>query len=78
MGYSVFNVNGVQQTGFTLTHRTLRDGLRCSAAKAFLRPIQDRVNLHISMHTFAEMIMADHLQEEYTEYCFRRTIIDRS
>jgi len=29
----------------------LRDGLRCSTAKAFLRPIKDRPNLHISLNT---------------------------
>lgn len=30
---------------------TLRNGLRCSTAKAFLRPIKNRPNLHISLHT---------------------------
>lgn len=39
---------------------TLRDGLRCSAAKAFLRPIKDRANLHISLQTHAlKIVMED-------------------
>ncbi|KAK3918834.1 Glucose dehydrogenase [FAD, quinone] [Frankliniella fusca] len=37
--------NGASQTGLT----RLRDGLRCSIAKAFLRPAADRPNLHISL-----------------------------
>lgn len=36
---------------------TLRDGLRCSTAKAFLRPIKDRPNLHISLQTHALKIV---------------------
>jgi glucose dehydrogenase (acceptor) len=32
-------------------HGTLRDGLRCSTAKAFLRPALDRSNLHISLRS---------------------------
>nr|CAI5848980.1 unnamed protein product [Callosobruchus analis] len=47
MGYNVLDVNGAQQTGFTLSHGTLKDGLRCSTAKGFLRPIKHRSNLHI-------------------------------
>lgn len=38
---------------------TLRDGLRCSTAKAFLRPIKDRPNLHISLHTHVLKIVIE-------------------
>ncbi|VEN57080.1 unnamed protein product [Callosobruchus maculatus] len=57
MGYEVLDVNGPQQTGFTLSHGTLKDGLRCSTAKAFLRPIKNRPNLHISMHSTDHVAM---------------------
>lgn len=51
------DVNGQKQTGFTYSHGTLRDGLRCSASKAFLRPCSQRTNLHISTHSHAERIL---------------------
>ncbi|CAH2007533.1 unnamed protein product [Acanthoscelides obtectus] len=57
LGYDVLDVNAAQQTGFTLSHGTLRDGLRCSTAKAFLRPIKDRPNLHITMHSTVEKVL---------------------
>lgn len=37
--------------GFTRSHGTLKDGLRCSTAKAYLRPIIARHNLHVSLHS---------------------------
>nr|CAH7751445.1 unnamed protein product [Callosobruchus chinensis] len=57
MGYDVLDVNGAQQTGFTLSHGTLKEGLRCSTAKGFLRPIKNRTNLHISMHSTVEKVL---------------------
>nr|CAH7761528.1 unnamed protein product [Callosobruchus chinensis] len=57
MGYDVLDVNGAQQTGFTLSHGTLKEGLRCSTAKGFLRPIKNRTNLHISMHSTDHVAM---------------------
>ncbi|KOC71134.1 Glucose dehydrogenase [acceptor] [Habropoda laboriosa] len=57
MGYDIVDVNGATQTGFTLSHGTLRDGLRCSTAKAFLRTAGKRKNLHISTLSMAEKIL---------------------
>lgn len=51
------DINGPIQTGFTLPHGTLRNGLRCSTSKAFIRPIVKRKNLHISMETHVEKIL---------------------
>lgn len=59
LGYSIRDVNGEQQTGFTIAHGTLRDGLRCSTAKAFLRSASDRENLHVSLHSFVEQVLID-------------------
>ncbi|XP_050443789.1 glucose dehydrogenase [FAD, quinone]-like [Adelges cooleyi] len=53
LGYDETDINGANQTGFTKSQGTLRDGLRCSTGKAFLRPIKDRPNLHISVLTHA-------------------------
>ena len=38
---------------------TLRRGARCSTAKAFLRPIRHRKNLHISMNSHVLKIIID-------------------
>lgn len=59
MGYGIIDINGETQTGFCTPQGTLRDGLRCSTSKAFLRPASKRKNLHISMHSFVEKILID-------------------
>lgn len=51
MGYENRDINGFSQTGFMLTQGTIRRGSRCSTAKAFLRPVKNRLNLHIAMQT---------------------------
>lgn len=53
------DVNGKTQTGFTQTQGTLRNGLRCSTNKAFLRPAHHRPNLHISLNSYVEKILID-------------------
>ena len=59
MGYEHRDGNGEFQTGFMLSQGTIRRGSRCSTAKAFLRPVRKRKNLHISMHSHALQIMID-------------------
>jgi len=39
--------NGADQQGFGLYQVTQRDGARCSAAAAYLRPVRDRPNLEV-------------------------------
>ncbi|XP_026740779.1 glucose dehydrogenase [FAD, quinone]-like [Trichoplusia ni] len=65
MGYMIRDVNGEYQTGFTRSQATLRDGLRCSTAKAFLRPASKRENLHISVHSMVEKVLIDGQQIAY-------------
>ena len=38
-------------SGFMIPQGTIRRGSRCSTAKAFLRPVRQRPNLHISMNS---------------------------
>lgn len=57
MNYECTDVNGQIQTGFMQAHGTLRDGLRCSTAKAFLRPASKRKNLHVRTHALVEEIL---------------------
>lgn len=51
--------NGATQWGFARSQGTIRDGRRCSTAKAYLRPAHYRKNLHISLNTFVERIVVD-------------------
>lgn len=64
-GYPVRDINGEYQTGFTLSHGTLRDGLRCSTAKAFIRSVCHRPNLHVSLHSDVEKVL---MNENYQAY----------
>jgi len=54
--------NGSRQTGFGLYQVTQRDGVRCSAATAYLRPARGRSNLHVQTHALAESILFDGLR----------------
>lgn len=59
MGYDIVDVNGEQQTGFAFYQFTMRRGSRCSTAKAFLRPIRLRKNLHVSLQSHVLRIVVD-------------------
>ncbi|CAK9810597.1 Glucose dehydrogenase [FAD, quinone] [Anthophora quadrimaculata] len=57
LGYENRDINGEKQTGFMLTQSTIRRGSRCSTAKAFLRPVKNRENLHIAMNSQALKVL---------------------
>ena len=59
MGFENRDGNGANQTGFMIPQGTIRRGSRCSTAKAFLRPIRHRNNLHIAMHAQVTKILID-------------------
>ncbi|XP_072934794.1 glucose dehydrogenase [FAD, quinone]-like [Epargyreus clarus] len=65
LGYNILDVNGMFQTGFTRSHATIRDGLRCSTAKGYLRPAGRRQNLQISTHSVVEKVLIDEFQRAY-------------
>lgn len=51
---------------------TVRRGSRCSTAKAFLRPIRNRPNLHISMNSHVHKIMIDPISKQATGVRFEK------
>ena len=59
MGYDNRDCNGEFQTGFMIPQGTIRRGSRCSSAKAFLRPIRRRPNLHIAMKSHVTKVLVD-------------------
>ncbi|KAF7271749.1 hypothetical protein GWI33_015427 [Rhynchophorus ferrugineus] len=64
-GYPERDINGASQSGFMLSQGTLRDGLRCSTAKAFIRPVHNRSNLHVSLHSNVEKVLINEKNEAY-------------
>lgn len=59
MGYDIVDVNGEQQTGFAFYQFAMRRGSRCSMAKAFLRPVRNRKNLHVALFSHVTRVIID-------------------
>ncbi|SCW85975.1 choline dehydrogenase [Ancylobacter rudongensis] len=51
------DVNGYQQEGFGRMDMTVKDGVRWSAANAYLRPAMKRANLKVETHARVERIL---------------------
>ena len=60
--------NGAQQEGFSKPQMTIRDGRRCSAAVAYLRPALERPNLKVEINALAARIVLDHQRATGVEY----------
>ncbi|XP_022667055.1 glucose dehydrogenase [FAD, quinone]-like isoform X1 [Varroa destructor] len=56
LGYSETDINGARCTGFMVPQGTVRNGSRLSTSRAFLEPVRDRPNLHISLYSMATKI----------------------
>ncbi|XP_058823390.1 glucose dehydrogenase [FAD, quinone]-like [Topomyia yanbarensis] len=59
LGYREIDPNDKIQLGFYKALATMVNGERCSAARAYLRPVMHRQNLHISMKSWATKILID-------------------
>lgn len=58
-GHKYVDYNGKDQMGVSYVQGTLREGKRCSAEKAFLRPIRDRTNLVVSPRSRVVKLLID-------------------
>ena len=58
-GYSE-DLNGFQPEGVARLDSTIRDGRRCSAAVAHLKPALSRSNLELVTHTLVEQVLLEH------------------
>ncbi len=54
--------NSGPQDGTHLTQANIRDGVRCSAAEAYLRPVKDRSNLTVKTDVFVNKLRLDGLK----------------
>jgi 4-pyridoxate dehydrogenase len=60
--------NGKQPEGFGHSQWTIRNGRRCSAAAAFLRPALGRPNLTVETHALATRVLLDGRRATGVEY----------
>ena len=51
LGYEELDYNGDSQTGFSLLQTTIKEGSRCSPARAYLHPVRHRENLFVLLDT---------------------------
>jgi len=60
--------NGAQQEGFGRSQQTIRNGRRCSAAVAYLRPALARPNLEVAVNALAERVLIEGHRAVGVEY----------
>ena len=59
-GYQLTDdVNGYRQEGFAAFDRTIRNGRRWSAARAYLHPVENRPNLEVDCRAFVTHVLFD-------------------
>lgn len=59
LGYEIKDHNGYHEIGFSRIQANLRNGRRCSASKAYIRPIKDRPNLYVAKNAWVTKILID-------------------
>ncbi|XP_074095859.1 glucose dehydrogenase [FAD, quinone] [Cotesia typhae] len=59
LGYNLKDCNDATPTGFCPAAVNLRHGRRLSAAKAYLRPVRNRPNLHVSRNSRVTRVIID-------------------
>jgi len=67
--------NGAQQEGFCRMQQTIRDGRRCSAAVAYLRPALARPNLEVEVEALATRILLEGNRAVGVEYLKGRELL---
>ncbi|GFT35678.1 glucose dehydrogenase [Trichonephila clavipes] len=70
-GYSVVDPNGPTQKGFYDNQGANRDGQRCSTAKAYLVPAENRTNLDIVINAHVNKIILDGCDAKGVEFDFK-------
>jgi choline dehydrogenase/4-pyridoxate dehydrogenase len=62
------DLNGAQQEGIGRNQNTIRDGRRCSAAVAYLRPAMARKNLKVEVNALVTRVMLEGARATGVEY----------
>jgi 4-pyridoxate dehydrogenase len=67
--------NGARQEGFGRSQYTIRNGRRCSSARAFLRPALKRRNLTVATRAYATRVLLQGTRATGVEYVRNGTIV---
>ena len=59
LGFDEVDYNGENQIGFSASQVTIRDGVRASTAKEFLRPAMHRKNLHVAVRAHVTKVVIE-------------------
>jgi 4-pyridoxate dehydrogenase len=71
-GYSwTDDYNGREQEGFSRWQMTIRDGNRCSAARAYLKPAMSRTSLRVEVGALVNRVLLDQNHAVGVEYMSR-------
>jgi len=68
--------NGAKQSGAFMYQRTVKNGERCSAAKAFLTPNIQRKNLTIITHALTEKVLFENKKAKGVRYKKDKAVIE--
>ncbi|CAG2190384.1 unnamed protein product [Mytilus edulis] len=60
LGMQTVDLNGEDMLGYTYMQTNIKDGERYGTAKAYLRPVLKRTNLHISVHSYVSKVLIEH------------------
>jgi choline dehydrogenase len=72
LGYRIIDYNGETQTGFGYLQSTTQNGTRMSASRAFLHPIRNRENFHVTKKSLVTKILIDPITKITTGVQFVR------
>ncbi|CAL1288547.1 unnamed protein product [Larinioides sclopetarius] len=73
LGYRIVDSNAARQTGFNEFQCTVRNGQRCSTAKAYLVPAENRKNLDILAGAHVRKVILHRRRAEGVQFDFQNT-----
>ncbi|XP_011053047.1 PREDICTED: glucose dehydrogenase [FAD, quinone]-like [Acromyrmex echinatior] len=59
MGYPIIDYNGKEKIGFSYVQTTIMNGTRMSSNRAYLNPVRDRNNLHVTLESMVTKLLID-------------------
>jgi choline dehydrogenase len=74
--FSTDDYNGSQQEGFGAMHMTVKNGVRCSTANAYLRPAMSRKNLTVITHALVHKVLLENKTAVGIRYERKGKIVD--
>lgn len=64
LGYSLIDYNGKDMIGFSYLQTTIMNGTRMSSNRAYLHPIRNRRNLHVSLDSMVRKVLIDRRKKQ--------------